>query len=284
MIPALDPGCPRVIEARYDPVAMETVRSKDGTTIAFDRVGRGPLVIVVGGALSDRSAGAPLAGLLSEGFTVITFDRRGRGDSGDAARYAVEREVEDLGALIVKAGGAASVFGHSSGAVLALEGAVRGLPITKLALYEPPFIVDDSRPLLPEDYVPRLTELISSDRRGDAVELFMTAAVGVPAEMVAEMRGSPMWPAMEAMAHTLPYDGAVMGDTMEGNPASMKRWASLTVPTLAMDGGASPEWARNAVRALVEVLPDAQHLTLEGQTHAADPEVVAPALERFFAV
>jgi pimeloyl-ACP methyl ester carboxylesterase len=215
---------------------------------------------------------------------VITYDRRGRGDSGDAATYAVEREVEDLGALIAKAGGAASVFGHSSGAVLALEGAVRGLPITRLAVYEPPFIVDDSRPLLPDDYGPRLTELISSGRRGDAVELFMTVAVGVPAEMVAQMRTSPRWPAMEALAHTLPYDGAVMGDTMEGNPASMKRWASVTVPTLAMDGGASPEWARNAVRALVEVLPDAQHLTLEGQTHATDPEVVAPALERFFAV
>ncbi len=270
-------------EARYDPVAMETVHSKDDTPIAFDRVGRGPSVILVGGALSDRSAGAPIAGLLSQRFTVITFDRRGRGDSGDAATYAVEREVEDLGALVAEADGAASVFGHSSGAVLALEGAVRGLPITKLALYEPPFIVDDSRPLLPEDYERRLTELISSGRRGDAVELFMTAAVGVPPEMVAQMRTSPIWPAMEALAHTLPYDGAIMGDTMDGNPASMKRWASVTVSTLAMDGGASPEWARNAVRALVEVLPDAQHLTLEGQTHAADPEVVAPALERFFA-
>jgi len=272
-----------VSKARYDPVAMETVHSKDDTPIAFDRVGRGPSVILVGGALSDRSAGAPIAGLLSQRFTVITFDRRGRGDSGDAATYAVEREVEDLGALVAEADGAASVFGHSSGAVLALEGAVRGLPITKLALYEPPFIVDDSRPLLPEDYERRLTELISSGRRGDAVELFMTAAVGVPPEMVAQMRNSPMWPAMEALAHTLPYDGAIMGDTMDGNPASMKRWASVTVSTLAMDGGASPEWARNAVRALVEVLPDAQHLTLEGQTHAADPEVVAPALERFFA-
>ena len=270
-------------EARYDPVAMETVHSKDDTPIAFDQVGRGPSVILVGGALSDRSAGAPIAGLLSQRFTVITFDRRGRGDSGDAATYAVEREVEDLGALVAEADGAASVFGHSSGAVLALEGAVRGLPITKLALYEPPFIVDDSRPLLPEDYERRLTELISSGRRGDAVELFMTAAVGVPPEMVAQMRTSPIWPAMEALAHTLPYDGAIMGDTMDGNPASMKRWASVTVSTLAMDGGASPEWARNAVRALVEVLPDAQHLTLEGQTHAADPEVVAPALERFFA-
>jgi pimeloyl-ACP methyl ester carboxylesterase len=271
------------MEARYDPVAMETVRSKDGTTIAFERFGQGPPVVLVGGALSDRSTGAPLANLLSRGFAVITFDRRGRGDSGDTATYAVEREVEDLGALIAKAGGAASVFGHSSGAVLALESAVRGLPITRLAVYEPPFIVDDTRPLPPEDYAPRLTELISSGRRGDAVELFMTAAVGVPANMVAQRRGSPMWPALEALAHTLPYDGAVMGDTMEGNPASMKRWASVTVPTLAMDGGASPEWARNAVRALVEVLPDAQHLTLEGQTHAADPEVVAPALERFFA-
>ena len=137
--------------------------------------------------------------------------------------------------------------------------------------------------MLPEDYERRLTELISSGRRGDAVELFMTAAVGVPAEAVAQMRGSPMWPAMEALAHTLPYDGAVMGETMEGNPASMKRWASVTVPTLAMGGGASPEWARNAVRALVEVLPAAKQLTLEGQTHAADPQVLAPALERFFA-
>jgi pimeloyl-ACP methyl ester carboxylesterase len=273
-----------VVEARYDPVAMETVRSKDGTIIAFDRVGRGPSVIVVGGALSDRSAGAPLAGLLSQGFTVITFDRQGRGDSGDAAAYAVDREVEDLGALVAEAGGAASVFGHSSGAVLALEGAVRGLPITRLAVYEPPFIIDDSRPPPPEDYVPRLTELISGGHRRDAVELFMTAAVGVPAEMVVQMRDSPMWPAMEALAHTLPYDNAVMGDTMEGNPASMKRWASVTVSTLAMDGGASPEWARNAVRALVEVLPDAQRLTLEGQTHAAAPEVVAPVLEKFLAV
>jgi pimeloyl-ACP methyl ester carboxylesterase len=271
------------MEARYDPVAMETVRSKDGTTIAFERFGQGPPVVLVGGALSDRSAGAPLANLLSHGFAVITFDRRGRGDSGDTATYAVEREVEDLGALIAKAGGAASVFGHSSGAVLALESAVRGLPITRLAVYEPPFIVDDTRPLPPEDYAPRLTGLISSGRRGDAVELFMTAAVGVPANVVAQMRGSPMWPALEALAHTLPYDGAVMGDTMEGNPASMKRWASVTVPTLAMDGGASPEWARNAVRALVEILPDVQYLTLEGQTHAANPEVVAPALERFFA-
>jgi pimeloyl-ACP methyl ester carboxylesterase len=262
---------------------METVRSKDGTTIAFDRVGGGPSVIVVGGALSDRSAGATLAGLLSQRFTVITFDRRGRGDSGDAPTYAVEREVEDLGALVAEGGGAASVFGHSSGAVLALEGAVRGLPITRLAVYEPPFIIDDSRPLLTENYVPRLTELISSGRRGDAVELFMTAAVGVPAEMVAQMRTSPMWPAMEALAHTLPYDQAVMGDTMEGNPASMKRWASVTMPTLVMDGGASPEWARNAARALVEVLPDGRYLTLEGQTHAADPQVVAPALEEFFA-
>ncbi|HSL67941.1 MAG TPA: hypothetical protein VK977_07265 [Actinomycetota bacterium] len=112
----------------------------------------------------------------------------------------------------------------------------------------------------------------------------MTAAVGVPAEVVAEMRGSPMWPAMEALAHTLPYDGAVMGDTIDGNPASMKRWASVTVPTLAMDGGDSPEWARNAVRALVDVPSDAQHLTLEGQTHAAAPEAVAPILEKFFAV
>jgi pimeloyl-ACP methyl ester carboxylesterase len=262
---------------------METVRSDDGTTIAFERFGQGPPVVLVGGALSDRTGAAPLAKLLSPRFTVFTFDRRGRGDSGDAPSYAVEREVEDLGALIAGAGEAASVFGQSSGAVLALHGAVRGLPISRLAVYEPPFIVDHTRPLVPDDYDRRLTELLTAGRRGDAVELFLTVAVGVPVQTVEQMRRSPMWPTMEALAHTIPYDGAVRGDTRQDNLDSMNRWASVTVPTLAMDGGASPRWARNAVRALVEVLPDAQHLTLEGQTHAVAPEVLAPALAEFFA-
>jgi pimeloyl-ACP methyl ester carboxylesterase len=260
----------------------DTVRSSDGTTIAFDRSGDGPPLVLVGGALSDRSAGASLAAHLVERFTVIAYDRRGRGDSGDTGPYAVDREVDDLLALIVDAGGSAFVFGHSSGAALALEAAARGLPIERLALYEPPFIVDDSRPEPPRDYVTRLEELVSADRRGDAVEYFMTVVVGVPADMVTQMRSSPMWASMEALAHTISYDGKVMGDAMAGNPQPLQRWASVTIPTLVMDGGASPAWQHNGVRALVDVLPNVRHRTLEGQDHGAADEVLAPALIEFF--
>ena len=260
----------------------ETVRSSDGTTIAFDRSGDGPPLVLVGGALSDRSAAASLAGHLTGRFTVIAYDRRGRGDSGDTAPFAVDREVDDLLALIVDAGGSAFVFGHSSGAALALEAAAHGLPIARLALYEPPFIVDDSRPEVPRDYVTRVEELVSADRRGDAVEYFMTVAVGVPADTVAQMRSSPMWASMEALAHTISYDGRIMGDSIAGNPQPLERWASVTIPTLVMDGGASPDWQRNAVRALVDVLPNVRHRTLEGQDHGPADEVLAPALIEFF--
>ncbi len=260
---------------------MRKVTSKDGTTISFDQSGQGPAVVLVGGALSDRSAGRPLAALLAPRFSVFSYDRRGRGESGNTAPYAVEREVEDIEALIQEAGGSASVFGMSSGAVLALE-AARRLAITRLALYEPPFIVDDSRAPVPEDYVKQLTEMVSSGRRGDAVEYFMIKAVDVPAEYVAQMRNAPSWRAMEALAHTLAYDGAIMGNTLSGSPLPAERWASITIPTLVMAGGASPAWAHNGVQAIVGILPDAQHRTLAGQTHAVAPEVLAPVLVEFF--
>jgi pimeloyl-ACP methyl ester carboxylesterase len=265
---------------------MNTVRSQDGTTIAFDRTGEGPPVILVGGAFQHRAidaAVAQVAGLLASHFTVFRYDRRGRGDSSDTPPYAVEREVEDLQALIEEAGGSAFVFGGSSGAVLALDGAARGLPIGKLALYEPPFIVDDGRPPLPDDYVARLTELASAGRRGDAVEYFMTQAMGMPAEAVAGMRGAPFWPALEGVAHTLAYDGTVMGDTMSGNPKPLERWGSVGVPTLVMVGGGSPPYQQHSVRALVDILPEAQLRTLEGQTHDAAPEILGPVLDEFFA-
>jgi pimeloyl-ACP methyl ester carboxylesterase len=262
---------------------MERVASKDGTTIAFDRSGEGPPIVLVGGALSDRSAAADLTARMAPRFTVIAHDRRGRGESGDTPPYAVQREVEDLEALILTAGGQALMFGHSSGAVLALE-AARTFPgrVTKLALYEPPFVVDGIRPPLPADYVTRLDELVSADRRGDAVEYFMMTGPGVPAEVVAGMRHEPFWPSLESVAHTLAYDGAIMGDTMGGSPAPLRRWASVTVTTLLMDGGASPDWQRNAVQSLADILPDARRLTLEGQNHGPDPDVLAPALEAFF--
>jgi pimeloyl-ACP methyl ester carboxylesterase len=264
---------------------MNTVTSKDGTTIAFDRRGEGPAVILVGGAIQHRaidSNTARLAELLAPKFTVYHYDRRGRGDSGDTAPYAVEREVEDIDALIRDAGGSAALFGMSSGAVLILEAADRGLAITKLALYEPPFMVDDSRPPLPEDYRERLTRMLAEGRRGDAVELFMTEAVGVPADAVASMRGAPFWSGLESVAHTLPYDDAIMGDTTSGAPLPAGRWATVTIPTLVIDGGESPAWARNAVQAIVDVLPRGQRHTLEGQTHQVDSDVLAPVVEDFF--
>ena len=262
---------------------MQIVASNDGTPIAYDQTGTGPTLILVGGALSERSAGAPLAALLAPSFTVIAYDRRGRGASGDTPPYAVEREIEDIAALIAQAGGSAGVFGMSSGAVLALRATAHGLPITRLALYEPPVIVDAARAPVPQDYVAHLGELAASGRRGEAVAYFMTTAVEVPPAMVAEMRQSPMWRGMEVVAHTLAYDGAVMGDTMSGDAATLRQFATVTTPTLVMDGGASPEWMHTSAQALAAVLPNARRQTLEGQTHAVDSNVLAPALRAFFA-
>ena len=259
-----------------------TVRSADGTTIAFDRSGAGPPLILVGGALSDRQAAVPLAPLLAPTFTVLAYDRRGRGGSGDTPPYTVAREVEDLAALIEDAGGAAFVFGHSSGAALALKAVAGGLPIPMLALYEPPFIVDDSRTPVPDDYMAHLQELVAAGRRGDAVAYFMTEGVGVPPEIVEQMRQAPMWPGLEALAHTIAYDCMVMGDQMAGRPLPPSWSSSSTVPTLVMDGGNSPAWARHAVAALADILPRAERRTLEGQDHGPAPDVLAPVLEAFF--
>lgn len=258
------------------------VISKDGTAIVLDQSGQGPVVILVGGALGDRSASEPLAALLAQHFTVLNYDRRGRGESSDTLPYAVEREIEDLDALIKEGGGSAFVLGGSSGAVLALEAAAHGLAITRLALYEPPFIIDDSRPPLPEDYVTQLKEMVASGRRGDAVAFFLTRAIGMPVEAVVPMRQAPIWPTLEAAAHTLAYDGTIMGNRMSGHPLPRGKWDSVTVPTLVMDGGASPAWMRNAVQALVNALPHAQRYTLEDQTHVVSPEALAPVLRAFF--
>jgi pimeloyl-ACP methyl ester carboxylesterase len=275
---------------------VRTATSKDGAAIAFDQAGEGPAVILVGGALALRSHPmlTHLAALLAPRFTVLTYDRRGRGDSGDTAPYAVEREVEDLAALIQAAGGSAAVFGLSSGGVLALEAAARGLAITKLAAYEPPFIVDDNDRRATETITAQLADLAASGRRGDAVAHWLTIAQGVPAESIALMRDEPSWSAYEAAAHTLAYDGAVVRDTMSGDPlpaasnprsmsATAKRWAAVTMPTLVIDGGASPWWVRDhAIPALVATLPNAQRRTLDGQSQAVDPAALAPALVEFF--
>jgi pimeloyl-ACP methyl ester carboxylesterase len=259
-----------------------TVISNDGTAIAFDRLGRGAPLILVDGALCHRGMGpsGPLAKLLAPNFTVFTYDRRGRGESRDTAPYAVERELEDIQALINQAGGAAFLWGASSGAVLALEAANRLTGIEKLALYEAPFIVDDSRPTLENDWV-RINEAVAADRRSDALTWFMKS-VGMPAFVIAIMRLTPAWSKLKAAAHTLPYDGAIVKSNQRGRPLQPGSWACVTVPTLVMDGGKSPTWIRHANRALASVLPNAQYRTLEGQTHMVKAKAHVPALLEFF--
>ena len=262
---------------------MRKVTSKDSTPIAFDKFGEGPALILVAGATATRVAETSLAMALAPHFTVYAYDRRGRGDSGDNTPYAVEREVEDIEALIDEAGGSAFVFGHSSGAVLALEAArLLSGKIIKLALYEPPFIVDDIRPPTPENYVSHLNELISSGQRGQAVKYFMIEAVGVPAEMVEQIQQSHMWPELEKVAHTIQYDGTIMGDTMRGDPRPLKKWATVSVHTLVMDGGASHVFMHHGAQEITNILPNAQRRTLEGQDHGPVDNVLAPALEAFF--
>ena len=276
---------------------MRTVTSKDGATIAYERSGQGQPVILVTGALGVRYD-ARLAELLAHHFTVYNYDRRGRGESGDTHPYAVQREVEDIEALIDAAGGSSHLYGISSGAVLALEAASK-LPgkVKKLAMYEPPFIVDDSRPPVSDDYVAQLNAAIAAGRPGDAVEIFMTRAILIPAEFVAQMRNAPMsqvfgddagmkppeWADMEKVAHTLAYDGMIMGDTMSGKPLPVGRWASAAAPTLVITGGNSEPFFHNGAKALVDSLPNAQHRILEGQDHAVSPAALAPMLIEFFA-
>ncbi len=257
--------------------AISTVRSSDGTSIAFDRVGEGPPLIMVGGALGTRSSEASLAALLAPHAKVIAYDRRGRGDSGDTPPYAVEREVEDLDALIEEAGGRARVYATSSGGNLALEAAASGVGIEKLALWEPNFLVDDSRPPLPDDYVAQLEELTAAGLSDEAVEYFMTTAVGLPAEFVAPMREAPMWEGMEAVAHTLAYDGRIVA----GFSLPRDRVDSIGVPTLVIDGGQTP-WLSTGAEALAEALPAGEHRRIAGQPHNVAPEAIAPVLTEFF--
>jgi pimeloyl-ACP methyl ester carboxylesterase len=263
--------------------STQYVTSKDGTRIAYECSGKGPALILVDGAMCYRDSGPmrPLAELLNTRFTVYIYDRRGRGESGNTLPYAVEREVEDMEALLREADGTAFVYGISSGAALALEAANRLQGIKKLATYEAPFIVDNTLAPRPADLADQMKNLAASGKRGAAVRLFMRT-VGVPAIIVALMRFMPGWSKMSAIAHTLEYDMRVLGDTGSGKPLPASRWSNVTMPTLVMDGGKSPEYMRNAQKALYEVLPNAQFRTLEGQTHMLKPEALVPSLLEFF--
>jgi pimeloyl-ACP methyl ester carboxylesterase len=257
---------------------MDSVTSKDCTTISFDLLGAGPPVVLVCGGSTDRMSNAGLAAVLASDFTVLNYDRRGRGDSGDTPPYAVEREIEDIDAVIGAAGGSACLYGTSSGAALALDAAAGGLPVTRLALWEPPYILDPAaRP--PADQVERYDEMIAEGRRGDAVEYFMSQVVRMPAEFVAQARRQPWWTATEALAHTLAYDATIMGDYS----LPVARAASVNAPTVVIVGGASFGFMRETAEALANALPDGRVRSLEGQDHNVAPEAIAPVLKEFFA-
>ncbi|GLY34584.1 alpha/beta hydrolase [Amycolatopsis sp. NBRC 101858] len=262
---------------------MSTVISAaDGTEIAYTRAGSGPALVLVDGAMCYRgsSPNDALAKELATRFTVYTYDRRGRGESADTGPYAVEREVEDLAALVKEAGGEVFLFGISSGAALALE-AARSLPVTKLALYEPPFVVDGSRPRVPADYPARLDAALAAGKRGTAVKMFMTEGVGLSGAMVAMMRIMPFWAKLKRVAHTIPYDTALVVEHQSGTPLPAA-WPEVKVPTLVVDGGRSPAWMRKGVSSLAKVLPSAEYRTLTGQTHIVKAAALAPALADFY--
>lgn len=266
---------------------MKTVISQDGTTIAYDQVGQGPAVILAAGAFSYREypGSVQLADLLAKHFTVFNYDRRGRGDSGDTKPYAVEREIEDIQALIDAAGGETFVWGLSSGAILALKAAASGLAINKLALQEPPLFVNATDRQPPKGFAEHLTDLITSDRRDEAVKYFMTAGMGAPGFVIPLMHLMPgAWAQLKAVAHTLPYDARLLECHTAGKPLSSQDWKSATMPTLVMAGSESPAFLRRDAQALAEALPHARLLTQKGLGHTKQlsPKLIAPVLVEFF--
>lgn len=263
-----------------------TVTSADGTVIAYSAWGEGDPIVIIDGATAHRATtpeNAAVAELLADGFRVVNHDRRGRGASGDTAPYTVEREFEDLAAVIDREGGGrpVTVFGWSSGGHLALNAAQAGVPVARLVLFEPPVVVDDSRPPLPDDYVERLDAAVAAGRPGDAVELFMTAAVGMPPEFLGDVRGSEMWPGLEAIAHTIAYDGRNLGDTMSGRPLRADLWDGVDVPVLVLHGDRTWPFLAAGARAVAGHLPTATLQVVPGENHGAAPEVLAPVLRAF---
>ena len=256
--------------------------SADGTRIAYETVGNGPALVIVGGAFGTRADARELAQAMSGRFTAACYDRRGRGDSGDTQPYAPEREIDDLRAVMSALGGSAFVYGHSSGGVLSLDAVAAGLPIPKLAIYEPPFTIDDSRPPYPDDFLDTLRGMVESGRRGDAVAEFWSSGLQLPESEIEKARQAPFWPHLESLAHTLIYDFEVLGDRIRGKPLPASMADSITIPVLILQGGASPPALRNPAVALASLLPTATTQVDEGQGHGAPAEILKPILERFF--
>jgi pimeloyl-ACP methyl ester carboxylesterase len=259
---------------------METVQSKDGTRITIEKSGSGPALVLVNGAVNDKSAVAPLRKRLEAHFTVVAYDRRGRGDSGDTPPYAPEREVEDLKAVLDCAGGAdAFLFGHSSGAILALRTVVSGVSVRALAVNEPPYILEGTRPRPDsKNIASRLRSLIAQGDREGALTLFFTEDVGLPPQALQGMKAAPFWASMLRLAHTTPYDTEMAGDS-ELPEASLR---TLEIPTLVLHGTASFPWIGETTRAMAKLIPGAKLALLEKQVHSPAPDVLAPALIQFF--
>ena len=251
--------------------------SRDGTSLAYQVIGQGPTVILVSGAMSTGGTVAPLAHRLADRCTAVVYDRRGRGESGDTAPYAVAREVEDLAALLDAVGGEAALFGVSSGGALVLEAAASGLPVRRAAVYEAPFAdFLEGGAEREAAYKENLAEALAEGRRGDAVELFLRLT-GLAEKMIQGARQSPMWAGMEAVAPSLAYDDAVMGDGL----LPRERLTAIAVPVLSVVGGASPEWMHRAAQAVAEAVPQGTYRVLERQTHMVEPDVLGPVLAEF---
>lgn len=268
-------------------MSSNAVRSADGTLIAYDTVGPAdaPVIIRVDGAATFRALDPErdeFTRRLGDHFRVVSYDRRGRGESGDSTSYTIDREIDDIAALLERFGGHRYLLGLSSGAVLALRCAVAGLPIDGLACYEPPFVVSPDRPPVPTDYVERLDAEVAAGRPGEAVKIFLTEAVGMPFTAVTAMAEQPFWPALAAIGHTMVYDGHIMGDTMHGKAETLEVFTKVEIPALVMNGEASEVWLHKAATTLAEQLPDATLQVLPGQTHQVAAAVLAQSVGSYF--
>ncbi len=253
-----------------------TTQSADGTTIAYEKTGTGPALIVIGGAFNTRQSAADLVPLLATHFSVYAYDRRARGDSTNTHPYATEREVDDLAALIDAVGGSAMVYGHSSGGIVGLHGAARGLAITKLAIYEPPFTQPIGFESVGAWKDAMQTALDVGD--SDAAAVLFLQGSGAPPGMIEGITSSPWWPGMTAIAHTLPYDLSFLND----GEVPIELLGKVAVPTLVMFGDDSPPWAGRVASTAADALPDGTTRSFTGQDHNVDSAVIAPQLIDFF--
>jgi pimeloyl-ACP methyl ester carboxylesterase len=250
--------------------------SADGTTIAYQSYGAGPAVVLVGGATQRKEDWTELAEALADaGLRAVPYDRRGRGESGDTAPYAVEREIEDLAAVLEAVGGSAGLHGQSSGGALANRATAAGLPVTSLSAFETPYRTEGG-PQPPADYVEHLQELYDSDDPEAMLEYFMVAGVGQPQEQVDQMKQLPFWQGLVPLGRTVLYDGLCLGSSRAPVPSELL--GSITVPALCLGSSRSPDWLRAGAEASAAALPEGRFVVVDGEFHSAPASILAPVL------